>query len=143
MIRHRELSRILPELSARNIFTMVVTSGIIPIPAEWMCLPRNRVAVSIDGLPEHHNPRRKPATYERILENIRDREVNVHWTITGPMMKRPGYLEEYVAFWEARPEVKRIWVSLYSPQQGESTPDMLTLEVRVSNLVAQQPQLRL
>jgi len=130
MIRHRELSRILPQLSARNIFTMVVTSGIIPIPAEWMGLPRNRVAVSIDGLPEHHNPRRKPATYERILENIRDREVNVHWTITGPMMKRPGYLEEYVAFWEARPEVKRVWVSLYSPQQGESTAEMLTLEER-------------
>ena len=115
MIRHRELSRILPALSQQNIFTMVVTSGIIPIPAEWMGLRRNRVAVSIDGLPEHHDPRRKPATYERILENIRDREVNIHWTITGPMMKRPGYLEEYLAFWQARPEVKRIWVSLYSP----------------------------
>ena len=81
-----------------------------------MGLRRNRVAVSIDGLPEHHDPRRKPATYTRILENIRDREVNIHWTITGPMMKRAGYLEEYLAFWEARPEVKRIWVSLYSPQ---------------------------
>ena len=43
---------------------MVVTSGIIPIPAEWMELRRNRVAVSIDGLPEHHDPRRKPATYD-------------------------------------------------------------------------------
>src|SRR5712691_3730991 len=122
MIRHRELSRILPELSARNIFTMVVTSGIIPIPAEWMDLPRNRVAVSIDGLPEHHNPRRKPATYTRILGNIHGREVNIHWTITAPMMKRPRYLEEYVAFWQARPEVNRIWVSLYSPQRGEHTP---------------------
>ncbi len=120
MIRHRELSRILPALSAQNIFTLVVTSGIIPIPPEWMGLRRSRVAVSIDGLPEHHDPRRKPATYARILENIRDREVNIHWTITGPMMKRPGYLEEYVAFWEARSEVKRIWVSLYTPQQGEA-----------------------
>ena len=120
MIRHRELSRILPALSAQNIFTMVVTSGIIPIPMEWMGLRRNRVAVSIDGLPEHHDPRRKPATYERILENIRDREVNIHWTITGPMMKRPGYLEEYLAFWQARPEVKRIWVSLYSSATGRT-----------------------
>src|SRR6266853_2144499 len=94
MIRHRELSRILPALSAQNIFTLVVTSGIIPIPAEWMGLRRSRVAVSIDGLPEHHDPRRKPATYTRILENIRDREVTIHWTITGAMMKRPGYLEE-------------------------------------------------
>src|SRR5882724_9366538 len=130
MIRHRELSRILPELSARNLFTMVVTSGIILIPAEWMDLPRNRVAVSIDGLPEHHDPRRKPATYERILENIRDCEVNIHWTITGPMMKRSGYLEEYLAFWQAQPEVKRIWVSLYSPQQDEHTPEMLSREER-------------
>ena len=80
MIRHRELSRILPELSRRNIFSMVVTSGIIPIPMEWMGLRRNRVAVSIDGLPEHHDPRRKPATYDRILENIQGREVNIHWT---------------------------------------------------------------
>lgn len=130
MIRHRELSHILPELSRRNIFSLVVTSGIISIPMEWMGLARCRVAVSVDGLPEHHDPRRKPATYQRILENIRDREVNIHWTITGPMMKRPGYLEEYVAFWEAQPEVKRIWVSLYSPQQGEQSPEMLTAEER-------------
>ena len=130
MIRHRELSRILPELSRRNIFSMVVTSGIIPIPMEWMGLRRNRVAVSIDGLPEHHDPRRKPATYDRILENIQGREVNIHWTVTGPMMKRAGYLEEYLAFWQARPEVKRIWVSIYSPQQGEQTPEMLTQEER-------------
>jgi hypothetical protein len=95
-----------------------------------MGLRRSRVAVSIDGLPEHHDPRRKPATYTRILENIRDREVNIHWTITGPMMKRAGYLEEYLAFWEARPEVKRIWVSLYTPQQGEHTAEMLTMEER-------------
>ena len=122
MIRHRELSQILPALSQQNIFTMVVTSGIIPIPMEWMGLRRNRVAVSIDGLPEHHDPRRKPATYDRILENIRGRDVNIHWTITGPMMKRPGYLEEYLAFWQARPEVKRIWVSLYSPAAGRAHP---------------------
>jgi MoaA/NifB/PqqE/SkfB family radical SAM enzyme len=141
MIRHRELSRILPELSRQNIFTMVVTSGIIPIPTEWMTLRRNRIAVSIDGLPEHHDPRRKPATYERILENIRGREVNIHWTITGPMMKRPGYLEEYLAFWQAQPEVKRVWVSLYSPQQGEQTPEMLTMEER-RRVARELPELR-
>src|SRR4029077_19231502 len=111
-------------------FTLVVTSGIIPIPKEWMGLRRSRVAVSIDGLPEHHDPRRKSAPYSRILENIHAREVNIHWTITGPMMKRPGYLEEYLAFWQAQAEVKRIWVSLYSPQQGERTPEMLTIEER-------------
>ena len=52
LVRHRELSAILPALSAMNIFSLVVTSGVIPIPLEWMDLPRLRVAVSIDGLPE-------------------------------------------------------------------------------------------
>jgi MoaA/NifB/PqqE/SkfB family radical SAM enzyme len=130
LVRHRELSRILPELSRRRVFTLVVTSGVIPIPKEWIGLPRSRVAVSVDGLPEHHDERRKPATYARILENIRDRQVNIHWTITAPMLQREGYLEEYVSFWSARPEVNRIWVSLYTPQQGEKTPEMLSPEDR-------------
>ncbi len=38
MVRHRELSKILPALSETGIFTLVVTSGIIPIPMEWMKL---------------------------------------------------------------------------------------------------------
>lgn len=138
LIRHRELSRILPELSRRRVFTLVVTSGIIPIPKEWIGLPRSRVAVSIDGLPEHHDERRKPATYARILQNIRDREVNIHWTITRPMLQRAGYLEEYVSFWSAQGEVNRIWVSLYTPQQGERTPEMLTPKDRafLANVLA-------
>jgi sulfatase maturation enzyme AslB (radical SAM superfamily) len=102
-------------LSALNVFTLVVTSAVIPIPAEWMKLPRRlRVAVSIDGLPEHHDVRRKPATYERILKNIEGRELNIHWTITRPMLSRAGYMEEYVAFWSGRPEVNRIWLSLFT-----------------------------
>jgi organic radical activating enzyme len=125
LIRHRELSRILPALSARGRFSLVVTSGVIPIPRQWMKLPRARVAVSVDGLPEHHNPRREPATYDRILKNIEGCRVNIHWTITRPMLERPGYLEEYVAFWQARPEVDGIWVSLYSPQLGEQSAERL------------------
>ena len=70
MVRHRELSRILPELSRMEVFTLLVTSGVIPVPTEWMGLPRVRVAISVDGLPEHHDIRRKPATYDRILKNI-------------------------------------------------------------------------
>jgi MoaA/NifB/PqqE/SkfB family radical SAM enzyme len=126
MIRHRELSRILPALSELNIFALVVTSAVIAIPPEWMKIPRLRVAVSVDGLPEDHDVRRKPATYERILKNIEDREVNIHWTITRPMLLRPGYLEEYVSFWSGRPEVNRIWVSVYTPQVGEQSLEMLT-----------------
>jgi len=141
LVRHRELSRILPALSERRIFTLVVTSGVIPIPKEWMGLSRSRVAISIDGLPEHHDERRKPATYERILEHIREREVNIHWTITGPMLRRPSYMEEYVSFWSARPEVNRIWVSLYTPQQGEHTEEMLTRQDR-EQVAANLPGLR-
>jgi len=126
MVRHRELSRILPELSGMGIYALLVTSGVIPIPGEWMSLPRVRVAISVDGLPEHHDIRRKPATYERILKNIEGREVNIHWVITRPMLERPGYLEEYVKFWSERPETNRIWVSVYTPQIGERSPEMLT-----------------
>lgn len=130
MLRHRELSAILPALSAMNIFTMVVTSGVIPIPTEWMSLPRVRVTISVDGLPEHHDVRRKPATYERILKNIDGRKVNVHWVITRPMVQRPGYFEEYVSFWNSRPEVVQMWVSLYTPQHGEQSAERLTPEDR-------------
>jgi len=126
MVRHRELSRILPELSRMNIFTLVVTSGVISIPVEWMTLPRVRVTISVDGLPEHHDVRRKPATYERILKNIEGCLVNIHWVITRPMLERPGYLEEYVKFWSERTEVDRIWVSVYTPQIGEQSEEMLT-----------------
>jgi len=126
LVRHRELSRILPALSRMNVFSLVVTSGVIPIPADWMKLPRVRVAISVDGLPEHHDIRRKPATYQRILENIEGREVNVHWVITHPMLEREGYLEEYVKFWSQRSEVNRVWVSVYTPQIGENSPEMLS-----------------
>src|SRR5215831_3729097 len=130
MVRHRELSRILPILSEMGVFSMVVTSGVVAIPEHWMQIPRLRVAVSVDGLPEHHDERRKPATYERILKNIARCKINIHWTITRPMLTRPGYLEEYVAFWNARPEVDHIWVSLYSPQIGEESAERLTSENR-------------
>jgi len=130
LIRHRELSRLLPILSDMKVHTMVVTSAVIPVPRRWMDIPRVRVAVSVDGLPQHHDVRRKPATYERILQNIAGCRVNVHWTITRPMLARSGYLEEYLAFWEARPEVVRIWASLYTPQKNEQTPEMLTAPER-------------
>lgn len=130
LIRHRELSRILPAISDLGIHSLVVTSAVIPIPQEWMKLSRFRVAVSVDGLPEHHDIRRQPATYERILENIQGRQVNIHWTITRPMLQRAGYVEEYLQFWSARPEVSRIWVSLYTPQLQEQSPEMLSGEDR-------------
>lgn len=140
MVRHRELSVILPALSEMGIFALVVTSGVIPVPSEWMKLPRVRVAISVDGLPEHHDIRRKPATYERILKNIEGRDVNIHWVITRPMLTRAGYLEEYVSLWCGRPEVNRIWVSTYTPQIGENSAEMLAPEDRAM-LVRELPRL--
>lgn len=135
LVRHRELDRILPALDNMGVFTMIATSAVIPIPENWMAIRRLKVAVSVDGLPEHHDIRRKPATYERILKNIAGRKVNVHWVITKPMLERSGYMEEYVAFWSERPEVDHIWVSLYTPQIGESSAEMLSAEDR--KLIAQ------
>lgn len=140
LMRHRELGRILPALSERGVFTMVVTSGIIPIPMEWMKIPRLRVAVSVDGLPEHHDIRRKPATYARILRNIENRSVNIHWVITRPMLERREYLEEYLSFWSGRPEVEHIWASVYTPQIGEESAEKLTPAERES-LANELPQL--
>src|ERR1700689_3931943 len=93
MVRHRELDRILPVLNQMGIFTLLVTSGVIPVPRHWMSLlPRTRIAISVDGLPEHHDIRRKPATYERILKNIEGCDVNIHWVITRPMLvERASY----------------------------------------------------
>jgi MoaA/NifB/PqqE/SkfB family radical SAM enzyme len=130
LIRHRELSRILPVLAEWGVFTLVVTSLVIPFPAEWNAIPNVRVAVSVDGLEPEHDARRKPATYNRILENLRGRSADLSWVITNQMLGRPGYLEEYLAFWTARPEIERIWVSLYTPQRGEQSAERLTPESR-------------
>ena len=130
LVRHRELSRILPVLSEMGVFSMVVTSAVIPIPQEWTKLPRVMVAVSVDGMPEDHDVRRAPATYERIVKNIEGTRVNIHWTITRAALRRESYAEEYVKFWDSRPEVGRVWVSVYTPQIGESAAEMLSREDR-------------
>ena len=129
LVRHKELSRILPALTEMGVYSMVVTSAVIPIPMEWMSIPRVRVAVSVDGNEADHNERRKPATYEKILKNIEGREVSVHWTITNKMVS-PEYMDEFLGYWSARPEVLRIWASVYSPQAGENSPEMVTPENR-------------
>jgi MoaA/NifB/PqqE/SkfB family radical SAM enzyme len=126
LVRHREVTRLVPLLHDRGVYLQIVTSAFRPIPEEWNRFGRTNVVVSVDGLPPDHDVRRKPATYSRILESIRDREVTVHCTITGQMMKRPGYLSEFVEFWSARPETKKIWMSMFTPQIGATDPEILT-----------------
>jgi organic radical activating enzyme len=130
LVRFRELSVLLPILAERGIVTQVVTSAVRPIPKEWSAIPQLILSVSIDGLQPEHDARRKPATYERILKHIAGHQIIVHCTITSQMTKRPGYLREFVEFWSARPEVRKIWMSLFTPQIGEQSEEILSPPAR-------------
>jgi sulfatase maturation enzyme AslB (radical SAM superfamily) len=126
LVRYRELGQILPQLSARGIHTQVVTSAVRPIPAEWAGLPRLQVVVSIDGLPAEHDVRRTPATYERILKHIVGHQITVHCTVTRQQVRREGYLEEFLSYWQKNPHTRLIWMSLYTPQIGELSMERLS-----------------
>lgn len=130
LVRYRELELLLPELDARGIHTQIVTSAFRIIPAEWNRFKFLNVVVSIDGLQPEHDERRKPATYERILKNIAGARITIHSTITGNIASRPGYLEEFLRFWNSRPEIVRVWFSLFTPQIGAVGPEILTPEQR-------------
>lgn len=132
MVRYRELEALLPELDSRGVHTQIVTSAFRVIPAAWKDYKRLNVVVSIDGLQPEHDERRKPATYERILKNIVDAKITIHSTITGNIASRPGYLEEFLRFWSARPEINKVWFSLFTPQIGATGPEILTQEQRVA-----------
>jgi len=126
LVRYRELTAILPELSRRGIHAQLVTSAVREIPDEWRGLFRLSIVVSIDGLQPEHDERRKPATYDRILKHIEGHAITVHCTVTRQQVNRPGYLEEFLRFWSARPEVTKIWMSLYTPQIGEVSVERLS-----------------
>jgi MoaA/NifB/PqqE/SkfB family radical SAM enzyme len=126
LVRYRELEELLPQLTGRGIHVQVVTSAFRQIPEAWSRLPRLSTVVSIDGLQPEHDQRRKPATYARILKNIAAGRITVHCTITAQMMQSEGYLGQFVEFWSARPEVRKIWFSLFTPQRGDVLPEILT-----------------
>jgi MoaA/NifB/PqqE/SkfB family radical SAM enzyme len=130
LVRFRELEEILPQLESREIHIQLVTSAVRPIPIAWSQLKRMTVCVSVDGLPPEHDARRKPATYNRILKNIEGHTITVHCTVTRQMMERPGYLAEFMDFWSPRVEVEKIWMSLFTPQIGETSYEILSAELR-------------
>jgi len=130
LVRYRELELMIPKLLARGIHVQIVTSAFRKMGPNWASLELLHVAVSIDGLQPEHDARRAPATYERILKNIADQRVTVHCTITGQMMKRPGYLKEFLEFWTPRPEIKKVWFSMFTPQVGDRMPEILSPEER-------------
>ena len=134
LVRYRELNQILPMLQTRNIHIQVVTSAVRPIPLEWSKFPKMTIAVSIDGLAPEHDVRRKPATYERILKNIEGHRIVVHCTVTRQMTNRTGYLQEFAEFWSARKEARKLWFSLFTPQIGETSEEILPWDKRLGVL---------
>ena len=130
LVRYRELEALLPELDRRGVHVQIVTSAFRAIPKHWASLPKLNLVVSVDGLQPEHDARRKPATYERILKNLEGARATIHCTITGQIADRPHYLEDFLRFWSARPEAKKVWMSIFTPQVGAEGPEILTPEVR-------------
>ena len=141
LVRYREMEALVPQILARDIHVQLVTSAFRPPAAEWAKFERMTIAVSIDGLPAEHDVRRAPATYERILKNIAGSRVTIHSTITSHMAARPGYLDEFLAFWTPRPEIHRVWFSLFTPQRGATDAEILTPEQR-RRVIAEIRELR-
>jgi MoaA/NifB/PqqE/SkfB family radical SAM enzyme len=142
LVRYKELNAILPLLAKRRIHTQIVTSAVREIPKEWAFLPKLTISVSVDGLQPEHDVRRTPATYDRILKHIRGHQIVVHCTVTRQQVTRPGYLEEFLRFWSGQREVRKIWISLYTPQIGEVSAERLLAADR-AQVVADLKALRL
>lgn len=125
LVRFRELNELLPVLSEMGIAVQLVTSAVREIPQAWSEIRGLQIVVSIDGLQPDHDARRKPATYERVLRNIKGHQIVVHSTITRQQTMRSGYFTEFLRFWSEQPEVKKIWFSLFTPQIGADADEIL------------------
>lgn len=141
MVRYREVMALLPELERRGVHTQVVTSAFREIPAEWAKRKLLNVVVSIDGLQPEHDARRKPATYERIMKNIKGAKVTIHCTITSQIAGRPGYLQEFLEYWSSHAEIAKVWFSIFTPQRGATDPEILT-PLQRADVIAELKELR-
>src|SRR6266571_1122756 len=130
LVRYRELESMIPQLLQRGIHVQIVTSAFRTLASGWAGLAHVNIVVSIDGLQPEHDVRRAPATYDRILKNIAGQNITIHCTITGQMMKRTGYLKEFLEFWTPRQEIRKVWFSFFTPQRGDQLPEMLQPEER-------------
>jgi MoaA/NifB/PqqE/SkfB family radical SAM enzyme len=130
LVRYRELGELLPILDRMGVEVQLVTSAVRLIPEEWKTIRSLHLVVSIDGLAPEHDPRRTPATYDRILKHVAGHRIIVHCTVTRPMLARSGYLLDFARFWSARPETHRIWFSIYTPQEGDDSEERLRPEDR-------------
>ncbi len=130
LVRYRKLDALLPKLNRMGVEVQLVTSAVRPIPAHWASFDCLRLCVSVDGLRPEHDKRRAPATYDRILQHIRGHSIIVHCTLTRQMLGREGYLREFAAFWSERPEVRKLWFSIFTPQRGHEYEERLSLTDR-------------
>jgi MoaA/NifB/PqqE/SkfB family radical SAM enzyme len=131
LVRYRELELLIPLLLDRGIYVQIVTSAFRPLVPDWAKLANVNVVVSIDGLQPEHDVRRAPATYDRILKNVAGQKITIHCTVTGQMMKRPGYLKEFLEYWTPKDEIRKVWFSLFTPQMGDCLPEMLQPQERL------------
>jgi sulfatase maturation enzyme AslB (radical SAM superfamily) len=134
LVRFRELNELLPRLDKMGVEVQLVTSAVRPIPPEWAQIKALHLAVSIDGLQPDHDRRRTPATYDRITQNIVGHSIIVHCTVTRQMAVKDAagekYFEQFLSFWSARPEVRKVWFSLFTPQIGEEAEEILSPDER-------------
>lgn len=149
LVRFRELDIVLPRLAERGLYVQLVTSAVRPIPLAWASIPRLQICVSIDGLQPEHDVRRTPATYDRILKHIEGHHLTVHCTVTRQQATREGYLDTFLRTWSDNPNVRQIWISLYTPQVGEQSAEMLTgadrlgVVTELKRLRARYPKLKM
>jgi hypothetical protein len=120
----------LPEFDRLGIEVQLVTSAALPIPQEYRIWDNLHIVVSVDGLQPEHDKRRSPATYARILDNISGQTVIIHCTVTKQLASNPSHLPEFAGFWSSRDEVRKIWFSLYTPQESENSDERLLREDR-------------
>jgi hypothetical protein len=75
------------------------------------------------------------------LNNIAGHLVTVHCTITGLMADRENYFEEFLRFWSEKPEIRKIWFSLFTPQVGAEADEILT-PIKRDEVLAELTRLR-
>src|SRR5262249_9222979 len=125
-----ELDILLPKIAQQDVEVQLVTSAVREIPVNWSAIEQLHLVVSIDGLQPEHDRRRAPATYERILRNISGHSVIAHCTVTQQMLRREGDIARFAEFWSANPNVRKVWFSLYTPQEADCSEERLTREDR-------------
>ena len=126
LVRYREMTCLIRQLSTMGIEIQVATRAALPIPAEWTEFQNLQLVVSVDGLQPDHDARRAPVTYDRILRHVDGHRIIVHCTVIPRFLAQLDYLKEFAHTWSLQTGVRKIWFSLFTPQIGEYPLERLT-----------------